>query len=72
MEKPEKSKELCSGCYDDFYNQRGGCWSYDGAKVCLKKFVHIDQRPPWKNAPEWTLSCHRRQRFVAVGPNVEC
>ena len=71
--KPDKSKALCSGCYDDFYNQArvDGCWSYEGATVCQKKFVHVDQRPPWTNYPEWTLSCHTKQRFVSVGLDQE-
>ncbi len=70
---PCKSKDLCRGCYDDFYNQTDAeeCWSYADSRVALKKFVHIDQVPPWKNKTEWTLSCHHRQRFVSVG-NREC
>lgn len=70
--RPCKSKDLCRGCYDDFYNSApGGCWSYEDATVTRKKFVHIDQVPPWKNQPVWTLSCHRKQRYVVVGPEVE-
>lgn len=68
-----KSKDLCRGCYNDFYNHRQnftqyGCWSYDDAKVVKRHFVHLDDVPPWHAPSETTLNCHRRQRFVAIEP----
>ena len=67
-----KSKDMCRGCYDDLYNsQPDGCWSYDTATVMLKKFVHVDQVPPWKNKPTLTLSCHHKQRYVSVPLDAE-
>ena len=72
MTENEKQRKYCGGCYNDYYNGQGAekCWSLKDAKVVKKKFVHVDQRPPWTQAAVWTLSCHRKQRFVSVGPGV--
>ena len=72
----KKNKQLCEGCYDDFYNGKNDlgveeCWSYNNATVTQQKFVPMDMRPPWTGLPiEVTLSCHRRQHFACVGPEV--
>jgi hypothetical protein len=70
-----KSQRYCSGCRDNFYNGNNGlgvteCWSLKTAEVVTKKFVHVDARPPWKQRPEKTYSCHRRERHIAVDPKV--
>lgn len=75
-----KTKSLCRGCRDDFYNHtpmglnmidgKPQCWSWETATIVRKKFVHVDQRPPWNQEAETTLSCHRRWRYVAVRPDV--
>jgi hypothetical protein len=75
MTKDQKRKKYCSGCRDDFYNHSGNsntgeCWCLADAEVEMKKFVHIDQRPPWNQKAVKTLSCHRRPRHVGVGPDV--
>ena len=35
-----KSKSMCSGCYNNFYNlnREGGCWSFAKAKI-VKRFA---------------------------------
>jgi len=65
-----KTKDLCRGCRDDYYNaaQEGGCWCFAGAGVVEKCFVHLSMVPPWRVDPEATLSCHQRKSYVAVGP----
>jgi hypothetical protein len=58
--KPSKSKELCSGCHDLFYErERGGCWCYKDSKIVLKSYYFSNsQPPPWKL--QWQLSCWHR------------
>ena len=67
----KKSKTLCNGCYNDFYNNAipKGCWNYDSAKVVKKCFIHLSMVPPWSVKPEVTLDCCRRQRYVSVDPD---
>ncbi len=77
MSKPAKTKKLCVGCHDNFYNGNNDlgvkeCWSYPDAKVIRKKFVHIDQRPPWNQDAEWAFDCCQRERFISVRPRVTC
>lgn len=53
-----KSKKMCSGCYDNFYNLNDqGCWSYDQAKIVERTFVGTWQEPPYKWEPIECLSC---------------
>jgi hypothetical protein len=66
-----KTKKLCSGCHDDFYNNRQnfsqfGCWSFKTARVVKRAFVHVDQVPPWHNPLVTTLDCHHRSRYITV------
>lgn len=66
-----EKKKYCHGCYNSCYNGElaDQCWSLDGAKIVQRKFIGLDDRPPWTTQkPETTLSCHHRQRFVAVEP----
>jgi hypothetical protein len=65
---------LCRGCYNDDYNHGLGgakkCWHLRKAKIERAKFVHINDVPPWDHQRVVeTLSCHRRQKYVKVGPN---
>lgn len=55
-----KSKTLCSGCRNDYYNhnREGGCWSYQSARVVQLTKVGVWQNPPYKWTPRDTLSCH--------------
>jgi len=60
-EKPKKSKDLCIGCYNNYYNtERNGCWSYKTAKVVLASYPYsLNQRPPF--VLHYQLSCFRRK-----------
>lgn len=64
----EKTKSLCSGCRDDYYNQNqeGGCWSFAGAKIVERLRVGIWQPPPYEWWPETCLSCFRPDGFVML------
>lgn len=68
-----KSKELCRGCYNDYYNHGGGgaegCWSFASAEVCKRAFIHLSMVPPWAVKPVTTLSCYRKEKHVAVKPD---
>lgn len=71
----EKSKALCRGCVDDYYNGNNNdgiaeCWSFKSAEVVEKKFVHVSMKPPWNVTPETTLNCNRRSGYVKVNPDV--
>jgi hypothetical protein len=75
MPRTKKTKDLCVGCHDNYYNNAvtsntGECWSYKSARIARKKFVPIDMRPPWDLPIITTLSCHRKRRHVAVDPKV--
>ncbi len=77
MSKPAKTKKLCGGCHNDFYNGSNDlgvpeCWSYGSARVAKKKFVHMDQPPPWTQPAQWTLDCHRADGFITVAQGVTC
>lgn len=39
---------------------------YDEAKVKMRKRVHIDQVPPWKQQAEMFMSCYRQKRHVFI------
>lgn len=75
MTKVEKLKH-CSNCTENFYNGNNSygikeCWHLKTAKLVLKKQVHINQRPPWKQKPIKVLSCFRMKNYVFVNPKVE-
>jgi len=73
MKKIKKS--YCSGCKDNFYNGHNPygieeCWALKDAEIVKKKFVPLDQRPPWRMPAETTLSCYRKNGYVALDPKV--
>ncbi len=75
LTKAEKLK-CCIGCYNHFYNGNNPlgvreCWSLADAVLVWKKEVHMNQVPPWKQAPEEFLSCYRRSQFVYVSAEAE-
>jgi hypothetical protein len=75
MPRTKKTKGLCVGCRDNYYNHpqnstTGECWSFSSARVRRKKFVPLDMRPPWTLPVVTTLSCYRRPGYVAVKPEV--
>jgi hypothetical protein len=55
--KTTKSKSMCSGCHDDFYNRGGAtgltnhCWSYDSAEIVKGIEVGKWQAPPYLKIP---------------------
>jgi len=74
MGKPAKSKSLCVGCHNDYYNHNGNshtgeCWMFENAKLVKRKCVHIDQRPPWNQNPIWVFDCYSERGYVYVGAN---
>ena len=76
MTKQEKRRKYCASCRNNFYNSNNRigvkeCWHLENAKPVRAKFVHLDQRPPWKNKAEWTLDCCSRDQFIRVDPGVE-
>ena len=56
----DKSKQMCLGCRDEYYNQtrKEGCWMYANAKIVTRTKVGIWQEPPYTWRPEKTFSCH--------------
>ncbi|KKM07632.1 hypothetical protein LCGC14_1731960 [marine sediment metagenome] len=56
----EKSKKLCQGCRDDYYNHHRdeGCWSFANAEVVQLQRVGICDSPPYEWNPEVHLSCY--------------
>ena len=78
MPKLSKTEKLrhCIGCHCDFYNGNNPynikeCWSLEDAELVMKKQVHINQVPPWKQAPIKVLNCYRRDGYVFVDPKAE-
>ena len=62
-----KSKELCKGCRNDFYNGRQNftgneCWSFKDAKVCRRWKLHWWTEPTVAGAftEVVTLDCHHQ------------
>ncbi len=70
----EKSKSMCSGCYNDDYNHGLGgskeCWSYDGAEIIDRIAIPVDLAPPYdKDNAKPMMSCFNRKRMVYVKPS---
>ena len=73
----KKSKEMCLGCSDDFYNDKNPygvkeCWGYRDAKIVLKKLVPMDMEPPWQMIPTKILSCYQKPGFARIDPERTC
>jgi len=73
MTKYEKRK-LCSGCTENFYNGNNPlgvseCWHFSDAIVVHRAFIGLSWVPPWNASIERTLSCHRKNGYVSVGPS---
>lgn len=57
MTKDLKSKTMCAGCHDDFYNCGGAtgltnhCWSYDSAEIVKGIEIGKWERPPYIKVP---------------------
>lgn len=70
---PEKSKSMCAGCRDDFYNGNNPmgiqeCWHFTSATVENRIIVGIHERPPYKRKPQACLSCFHPTGKAAVKP----
>ena len=64
-----KSKMMCSGCYNNYYNHKetDGCWSFKSAKVVKRIKVGIMEKPPYSaNRAEKYLSCYRQQGYSFI------
>lgn len=61
---------FCIGCDNDYYNRTSsGCWYLEGARICKKKEVHINDRPPWNSQPiKQVLDCYKRKHYIYVDP----
>ncbi len=70
-----KSKALCKGCYNNDYNHGLGgakeCWNYEDGIVKLRKRVHINDRPPWRNDPRMMMSCYQEPKYIFVNGDRE-
>ena len=64
-----KSRSMCSGCRDDYYNRNreGGCWCFATATVVTRTSVGTWQPPPYKWMPQKTLSCHHPEGLHWIG-----
>lgn len=64
-----KTKQMCQGCRDDFYNhnREGGCWSFKTAKIVKRVRVGIWEQPPYsKDRAEKCLSCYRPDGYAML------
>ena len=72
----EEKLARCAGCRDDFYNDKNPlgvkrCWCLERAELVLRKEVHRDQVPPWKQEPKDFLSCYNRDGYLYFHPDRE-
>jgi hypothetical protein len=65
----EKSKAMCSGCSNNFYNHNTekGCWMFEDAKVVERMRVGVWQSPPYVWNPQSCLSCFSPDGFRMIG-----
>lgn len=63
-----KSKQMCSGCHQDYYNNHAdnGCWMWEKAKIVTRMRVGIWQNPPYTWSPRKYLSCYQPQGSVLI------
>ena len=56
-----KSKQMCRGCRQDYYNHNadGGCWMYDSATIKKRAIVGTFENPPYdRKRLKNHLSCY--------------
>jgi len=59
--KPKKSKDLCYGCRNNWYNsnRENGCYAFEKSKVVIKDvYYSLNQVIP---NPKWKLNCFLKQ-----------
>jgi len=64
-----KSKAMCVGCRDNFYNhnQPDGCWCFASAKIVRRVRVGIWEPPPYsRDRAEKYLSCFTRDGYAML------
>jgi hypothetical protein len=65
----EKTKEMCRGCRDDFYNHNRecGCWCFEDAKIVERIQVGVWEPPPYSIArKQKVLACFTRQGYAMI------
>lgn len=69
-------KKHCYGCDNNLYNNGAHgvkeCWCLKKAKLVMKKKVHVDQMPPWKQKPIKIPDCYRERRYAFILGDREC
>jgi hypothetical protein len=64
----QKTKSMCVGCYNNFYNGNGaeGCWDFPSAVVKTRYQIEVCTRPTEAGAftKMETLSCYRKSGVV--------
>ncbi len=73
LSESEKLKH-CSWCKRDYLNQTGNkrCPMLATMRLVMKKEVHIDAHPPWKQKAKQWPSCYSRENFCYVDPKTTC
>ena len=67
-----KTKVMCSGCRNDFYNQcrECGCWNFDSAQLVQRIKVGTFEPPPYKTTRVGTyLSCYHASGYAMLKPD---
>ena len=70
----KKTKEMCRGCYNNFYNGNNSygvkeCWSFKDAKIIDRIEVSIHEFPPYdKKRKRKFLNCFHRQGYAYIRP----
>lgn len=65
-------RKHCVGCYNDFYNNRGGCWHLPDAVLVRRIKIHRDAMPPFTGAmyePDLVPNCWQGQDVSAYPEN---
>jgi len=76
MSKPTKSKRMCAGCRDNFYNGNNPmgvneCWAFSDAKVMKRLAIGKWQSPPYTldmKHREWTMACWNSPDIIYIDP----
>ena len=72
MSEVNKTKAMCRGCRDDYYNQnrQGGCWCFGDATIVERIQVGVWEPPPYKrDRARSVLSCFRPEGYAMLKTN---
>jgi len=66
-----KSKTMCSGCRDDYYNhsEKDGCWMFANAEIVTRVRVGTWEPPPYAKRPKTCLSCYSPDGYALIEIN---